>query len=147
MSDFSYLKAYEVKAGQRAWFTFHEVEGKPALECFPATEENKSYYNALLSRSRKMARAARRGQMTAKMLQENRAEDLELYPKHVLTGQWRVRDAGGNEVPFSPEDAEAFLRALPGWLFDRLRTWCADPGTWVASDDIDEDDIEDTAGN
>jgi len=63
------------------------------------------------------------------MLEENREQDRELYPRFVLTGNWGgwLDDETGNEVPYSEEAARELLTQLPIDEFDELRAFCNEP--------------------
>ncbi len=111
------------------------VNGKtPTLIVKPATEANPPYFNALLKRSSKNARAIQAGAVTQAMLAENRSEDRELYPEHIVTDWENVVDSAGKPVPFSKADAADFIKALPDWIVDDLRTYCGNPRSFVDSD-------------
>jgi hypothetical protein len=123
MTDFSHLKVLEVK-NKTAEYTIYQIAGEPVLIVKPATEANKGYFNSVLRRSRRNLHAVKAGSISQKMIKENRAEDRELYPKHIVNGWKTMKDSKGKDVPFSPEAAHDFLEALPDWLFDEIRAFC-----------------------
>ncbi|MHA1859164.1 MAG: hypothetical protein ACTSUU_06935 [Candidatus Thorarchaeota archaeon] len=141
--DFEHLKKLEVKAGETAPFTFYQIVGEPVLHLAPATEANKPYFNALLKRSRKNQRRLQGGNFTATVIAENRDDDRELYPRHIVKGWDQVVDSDGESVPFSKEACADFLTALPDWLFDEARQFAVDASNYV---DV-EADVEELAGN
>lgn len=140
MADFSHLKELDVAADKTAEFTLHQitVNGRtPVLVVAPATEANKPYFNALLKRAGKAARQMKAGNISADLLEKNRDEDKELYPRYVLKGWRDMVDAGGAEVPFSAEEASNFVEALPNWLFDELRNFCGNPTSFADFIDVE----------
>lgn len=140
---FEHLKKLEVKAGETAPFTLYQVVGEPVLHLAAATEANKPYFNALLKRSRKNQRRLQSGSFTAALIEENRDDDRELYPKFVVKGWDKIIDSEGNSVPFSVDACNDFLAALPNWLFDEVRQFAVEATNFV---DV-EVDMEEVAGN
>lgn len=141
MADFSHLKVLEVSPDKTARYTLHQitVNGKtPTLIVAPATEANKPYFNALLKRAGKMAGALRAGNINAGMIEQNRGEDYDLYPRHVVKG-WEdmVDGKTGKDVAFSKEECANFLSELPDWLFDDLRNWCGNPANFAELMDVE----------
>lgn len=57
------------------------------------------------------------------LLEITRELDYAIYAKTVLVGWEGIVDDEDQEVPFSVESAEEFLRALPEWLFDEIRVF------------------------
>lgn len=141
MADFSGLKKLDVRPKGTVPFKIYqiEVEGKtPTLEIAPATEANPQYFNQLLKRTGKSARALRSGSLSAAMLSENREEDRKLYPSLVVKGWSDVIDhSTGQEVPFTPTACGEFLAALPDWIFDEIRDFAATPGNFVERPDVE----------
>jgi hypothetical protein len=75
--------------------------------------------------------------MNASILKENREEDRELYPLYIIKGWQGMLDGDtGEEVKFSKTEAAAFLEALPDWLFDDIRNFCGNPGSFTETMDI-----------
>ncbi len=140
MADFSHLRALEVATDGTTEFALHQitVNGKsPVLHVAPATEANKPYFNALLKRSGRNVRQVRSGNINASMIEENREEDRELYPRHIVKGWSDVLDANGEELEFSAGNCTDFLAALPGWLFDELRNFCGNPASFAELLDVE----------
>ena len=147
MGQFSKLSKLDVKRDRTAEFTFFQLEGRPSLRVRPAEEVNKAYFNALLKRrSRRSVRRIRAGSADAAQVAENRAEDRELYAKHVVVGWSGVKNDSGVEVPFGPAPLGEFLAALPDWLFDELRLFCSEVTNFVDEEEP-QLDVEETAGN
>lgn len=121
--SFDHLKKLAVKADARSTFTFHEIEGTPVLEVLPATEDNKPYYNAVLTRSRSVARRAK-ASVNVALSKDLRDSDRELFARHVVRGWKNVRDDKGQDVPFNQDSCLEFLQALPDYMFDDLRDHC-----------------------
>ncbi len=140
MADFSHLKALEVSTEKTSEYTFHQitVNGKtPTLVVAPATEANKPYFNALLKRAGRSARAVRAGAVNAGMIEENREEDRVLYPRFIVKGWHDVIDADGADVEFSADEAMDFLGQLPDWLFDDFRNFCGNPASFAELMDVE----------
>lgn len=140
--DFSHLKNLDVK-DRTARFPIHQIAGAPALIMKPATEANKPYFNAVLKRSRRNVRALKAGAINQVMIAENREQDRELFPKFVVTGWEGVTDSKGKEAEFNRENCEAFLRALPDWIFDEVRDFAGNSVNFTE----DMQDAEVKAGN
>lgn len=124
MSNFSHLKKLDVK-DRTAKYQIFQIEGEPTLIMKPATEANKPYFNSVLKKSRRKVKAVQAGALNSKMIQENRDEDRELFPKAVVIGWEGIVDNKGKEVPFTTEDCAQFLEALPDWIFDQVRNFAA----------------------
>ncbi len=140
MADFKYLEALDVPVDKTVEYTFHQitVNGRsPTLIVAPATEANKPYFNALLKRASKSARQVRAGAINAGLIEENREEDRELYPKYVARGWRDMIDGGGIELKFSVSDCADFLNALANWMFDDLRNFCGNPANYAESLDVE----------
>lgn len=140
MSNFSHLGSLEVSADKTAEYTLHQITVNgvsPTLIVAPATEVNKPYFNALLKRAGKNARQVRAGAVNTGLIEENRDEDRELYPKYVIKGWRNVLDVEGATVKFSQKEVQSFLDALPAWMFDDLRSFCGSPVNFTELVDID----------
>lgn len=140
MSKFSHIKTHRVKADVTAEYTLYQISVNgvsPTLIVKPATELNKPYFNALLKRSARTARRAASGKIDAATIAQNRAEDRQLYPQHVVTGWTDVIGDDGKEVPFSKEDCADFLAAVDDWVFDDLRNFCGTPTNFTSDDEIE----------
>lgn len=139
MVDFSHVQQLEVTSERTVPFTLHQItiNGKtPVLHVAPATDANKPYFNALLKRASKVGRAVKAGKMTAAMLEENREEDRDLYPRHVIKGWDDVLEAGGEYVPFGTDACHDFIAALPNWVFDDVRNFCGEASNFVEVMDV-----------
>ena len=138
MSKFEYMRDFEVK-DKTARFTLHAIsvgDKSPTLIVKPASEANKPYFNALLKRAHTYAAQMQANKLTDSMVAENRDEDRDLYAKYVLADWENVVDADGAEVKFSSEAAGDFVGALPNWVFDDLRAFCARPVNFVDAKSI-----------
>lgn len=133
--------------GRTYWLELPEVAPGAAIELRFAGESNRPYFNAVLKRAAQRLRAAggRPARVvSAEAIAQNRAEDRELFPRYVCTGNWRgILDQEGNEVECTPEALREFCAKLPDWLFDRLREAAADPTNFA----IEEVDADELAGN
>lgn len=139
MANFSKLKKLELNPTSTIKYIFPNIDGSPYLVVKPATEVNKQYYNALLKRARKNARA----NPTVGVIAENRAEDRELYAQHIITG-WGNMDEITDDTTFNLQNCKDFLEALPDYEFDGLREFCSTPVNFIQGDSID---VETTAKN
>ena len=135
--DFSNL---DVQKDTVAEMTLYQIESHPVLTLSPAAQANKPYLNALLKRNKHMARALKAGAVDATTLDQNRDEDRELYAKYIIKGWKNVLDTDGKGVPFSQSAADQFLKALPDWLFDEIRTFAGDVNNFV---DLSSSESED----
>ena len=138
MTDFSHLLQQETKQKDQAVYTFYELEGNPELDVRPATESNSSYFNALLTMQAQQRRGFRRRSLKVEDLQRSRQQDTQLYSKHVIVGWRKVVDADGKEVTFNETECVQFLQALPDWVLDDLRNFCAEPTSFHESVDAEE---------
>jgi len=144
MADFSQLKQFDVSSDATASYSMGQIatgDFIPTLTVKPASDANKLYFNAALKGSAKNRRALK-GQITSALLDETRGEDIERYARFVVVGWKDVYDADGDAVPFDQQNVRDFLNAIPAWVFDDLRAFCAEPTNFV-----DLVDAEDTAGN
>lgn len=139
--DFSNLEALEVKQDSTIEFPLTDIpwDPTPVLILGPATEENKPFFNALV-REQKENRMALESENP---LGDARDRDRKLYADHgVIRGWSGVRNKAGEEVPYTRQNAVAFLGALPGWIFDKVRAAASSHGRFV-----DRDAVEAAAGN
>lgn len=146
--DFSNLKSLGIDNSKSKEFKFYSIEGEPTLYVKSTTDANKLYLNALL-KGRKTLRLMRGRKINASVLDANREQDRELYPQFVVTGwdEKTIADSEGNDVPFSRENCELFLQALPNDIFDELRNFCGDPDEHRDGEDLDSEDVEELSGN
>lgn len=146
--DFSQLSALELNAERTAEFCFTEIPGQPVLLVAPATEENPPYWAGLLKRSKKTLRHARAAGANNALVKHNRNDDRALFAAHVVRGWPKApRDAKGVEVAFTPDACASFLKALPDWLFDRLRNFTKEPTNFLPDSEQDDDEVDELAGN
>lgn len=129
--SFDHLKKLSVQSGKPAEFTFFEIDGEPTLMVLPATEANRAYFNAFLKRARRLTRGR---EVTTETMSQTRNDDRILYPETVIKGWKNVKDDQGQEAPFTKENADAFVKALPDWLFDKLREFCINPTNFTQID-------------
>lgn len=134
MANFSKLKKLELTPAATALYTFPNIDGAPQVLVKPATEVNKQYFNALLKRARKNARA----NPTVGMIAENRSEDRELYALHIITG-WDRMDEITDDDTFNLQNCKDFLAALPDYEFDGLREFCSNPANFIEGESIDKE--------
>lgn len=125
---FEHLKKLEVRREALATVELPELAPKAQVIVRPATEANPLYFNAMMkragSRARRMVRTER---ITLEDAEQNRQEDRELFPRYVLVGWSGVLDSKNQPVPFNEDTAKEFCKALPSWLFDRIRNTAATP--------------------
>lgn len=133
---FNHLRKLEVGADRLAWLDLPEVSPGCRLQGRPATEANAPYYEALVARSGARSRTiARGGKLRVKHLKENRDEDRDLFPIHVITGWENVRDENDEPVPFSVQACAEFFQALPSDVVDRVRNFFATPDVFRDPDE------------
>ena len=120
------LKKFDVTDESLARFEMPDLGDGACLIVRPATEANKPFFNQSLKRSRRLAKAIRRGHIDARMAAENREEDRELYPKYVIADWENITDENGDMVPFSQENCEDFVQEMPPWMFDELRGFASE---------------------
>jgi hypothetical protein len=131
---FDRLKSLNVSADATAVFVFDRLEGAPSLRVRPTSEQNRPYLNAVLSEGKRLAR---RRKLSAALLAETRARDLELFPKHVVVG-WEKPALLDDGSPASNEHVAAFLEAIPPDMFDELRGFCGDLDSFRPGSDPDD---------
>ena len=151
MSNFAHVKS----SARQVPTAEIPIEGlkdmRPLLICRPANEDNPAYFNALLRRQRRSRRAGNR-EVTVQDIKRNRADDIELLPKHCVTG-WvpnSVLDSDGNAVAFSEEECRGLLEAILAVvggreIFDDFRQDVANSGSFEVLDA--PGDAEALAGN
>lgn len=141
MADFSHLSALAVKSEKTADYTFYNIPGEPTIRCRHAGEANKPYYNEVLRRAEHVMR--RKAKLNVEMIRDQRDRDRALFPKYIcIIWPKAPLDKHGAEAPYSLENCEAFLRALPDHEFDQFRDWAKD-----ASNFVDNIDTGGVAGN
>lgn len=150
MTDFSHLKSLDVSGEKTVSYNMYQVDlgaGHPVLQVRPASQSNKSYFNAVLKRAAaNKGRGRRNLNSLANAVTESRAEDRLMYPQHIVVDWTGVTDASGNEVPYSVDAATDFLAALPDWIFDELTAFCREPSNFSSADEAAMD-IEATSKN
>lgn len=133
---FDHLKKLDFSKDSTVWVDLPEVSPGARVCIKPATEVNKPYFNAMMkttgARARRLARTER---VTTEDVSLNRAEDRELYPRHVLVNWEGILDSESKPVPFSFDHAREFCAQIPDWLFDRLRNAASTPERFVSADD------------
>lgn len=85
--------------------------------------------------------------LTADTLDEARDADRKLFVAHVLAGWKDMFDGKGKKVPYNKQNAEQFIKALPDWLFDRIRVFCNEITNFVDDATISTEEVEETAKN
>lgn len=148
--QFGNLKGADIAPQSKSKFVFYGLLGEPWLMAKPAHEINKPYFNSLLKRN---ASRARRGMLNktldVAMIERNRAEDRELFAKHIVNeGPWGgwVDNDGVTEVPFSQEKVEKLMQELPAEQFDELRGYCLDLNNF-RPDVVSGEDAEESGKN
>ena len=139
--DFSHLQQLKVTDANTADYVFHNIPGEPVLQVKYAGESNKPYFNELLRKAEHLAK--RKAKINVGMIQDNRERDTVLYPRHIVVGWSKPPvDKNGVPAPYTRENVEAFLKAIPTEEFDELRDFCRDPYNFR-----DEVDTASAAGN
>lgn len=125
---FDYLKDQMPKRDETREFDIYAftINDKfPVLNVVSATVANKPYFAGLLKNAASRSRSA---SDESDQLREN---DYSLYSRHVVTGWSNVVDEDGEPVPFTKANCEEFLRVLPEFLFDELRTFCGNASNFT----------------
>lgn len=112
-------------------FPIRWLRGSPVLMMRPAGDANPGYQAGLVvtTGARRIADVAqKRGGISEVQeietgLTLDREDDYGLYRDHVVVGWRGVLDKNGKDVPFTKENCDQFLRALPGWVFDKVRAF------------------------
>ncbi len=141
MTDFSNLESLQIAEDATTSFVFYGIAGEPTLDCRPATQENKPFFNAILLQNKQTQRkqkGRRAAAPTAQMLAEARAADIELFVSYIITGWTNVVDAKGKAVKFTKEVCKQFLNAIPGDMFDELRVFCLEIANFRVEMDPEE---------
>jgi len=121
------------------------LPGAPVLLVAPATEANKSYFEARLKISNRMKRAmGPNTEITAGAISTNRDQDRKLYGQFIVRGWPKPPvDTKGQPVEFSRDRAIELINAIPDWVFDDISAFCREPANFL-DQPIDSDGI---AGN
>ncbi|QNN99853.1 hypothetical protein P67b_00094 [Ruegeria phage Tedan] len=139
MAKFGYMDQQQVEAEKVIAFKVLEItmpNGEhPVFYGRMAGEKNKPYFNAVLKTQAVRAKEMQVAGVSSEMLGENRNEDRELFPAHVLTG-WEVVDAHGKTVPYSEEDCAEFLAMIPDHAFDRMRNHFSTASNFMGQKDL-----------
>lgn len=136
MTKFSHLKSFDVSSDKFVEYKVQEIEVNgevPVLRVKPATEANKPYFRELVKRANELSRQVRGRDIKAETLEESRDVDRVLYAEHIIVGWTNVIGEDGKDVPFSQKDCTDFLENIPGWVFDKCRTFCGEPENFAAS--------------
>lgn len=112
----------------------------------PATEENKAYTNARLKAAQSMVRGGANQGVTQAAVEESRERERLLYAAHVIKGWENVYDETGKPVECNEKTVLEFLEAIPGWMFDDVRSFCRHPNNFFP-DQPHPADVAATAGN
>ena len=118
--DFAQLRIEDSTAVFRMPWIGDGVE----LDVRPAMEFNSAYMARqieLPGRRDRIMRIARTGDVNKADEAADREDDRLSFGGTVVVGWRGVNDRHGEPAEFSPEACDAFLRALPDWIFDRLR--------------------------
>lgn len=137
MPDFSNYQALREDGTATREFKFRDIEGVPSIISRPATSANSKYNSARLKTLNQRVKGGRaKTKITPASVDEARREDAQMLSKYCATG-WGTApvDAANQPVPFSAENCEAFLLAIPDWMFDEYRAWVSEPMNFVEADD------------
>lgn len=137
MANFEHLSKLQLSENITVDYPLNGLRGTPTLKLAPATADNKPFFNEVLrlARTNKTPKAKN---ISYDLVQEGREKDKSLFAKYVLKGWSGIKDSEGKEVPFTVANAQAFLSALPDWIFDEVRTFAGIPENFV--DDTPEDE-------
>jgi len=121
----------------------------PKLIMRNAGQANAGYFNAVARANAKTGQMRRiaQGRIDAEMVERNRQQDVQLFPRHVIEGWEGIYDSNGNAVEFNADNCTAFLAALPPWIMDEIRNFAAVPANFLGEDELAAEDVEETAKN
>jgi hypothetical protein len=137
--DFSNIKAQAVSGETVREYVFDTIVGEPSVFLAPANDSNPAFLDERLrlaaERAAKMADEPRRktrtaGLITADEIKKGIEEDRD-YDRQILAStcikRWGTPpvDAKGKEVPYTPENALAFLEAIPNFILDPFRAYAS----------------------
>lgn len=132
---FKHLEQLKITKEATAELTLYSImmpNGEhPVLVGCHAGEINKPYFNALLKQNIQRVKQRSNKEVTVEMITENRAEDIELFPKHVLTDWRNVYDEKSKPVEFNQDNCKEFLEAVPTHILDEIRGFFADANNFV----------------
>jgi hypothetical protein len=134
--SFDYLNRLQPELSKTARYTLSMIstdngETNPVLIVRPATDVNKPYTNEQMKMARRNAAAMRAGGATLAMLEANRDNDRELFAKYVVTDWEHIVEDDGKVLKFSVDACTDFLKSLPNWIFDDLRSFCGSSSNFV----------------
>lgn len=136
--------------GRTAWLDLPMIAPDAAVELRFAGESNRPYFNAMLARAAKRARTLQAKGLAGidpAMIAENRREDRELFPAHVIV-DWRgIRTRANEPVECTLEARKEFCAKLPAWIFDQIRNGAASPERFLQDGEEAPPDGETVAGN
>lgn len=153
MADFSNLKVLDVTSDTTAEYIFPFIPGEPSLILAPAHDSNEAFLNERLrlqiERTEKAADGPRKqaAKITVEDLkagqQEDREQDRLLLSRTCARG-WGTppKDVDGNQPEFSAENCYDFLKALPDYMFDPLRNFCANIYNFVKRPAVSADEAD-----
>jgi len=124
--------------------------GKDArLMLRPALEMNEDYLDALLATSGRRERLMRgaSSSSTDDDREQDRQDDIDLFPGNVVIGWENVPNKQGNLVPFTLQNCRTFIKRLPRWLFDRIRGHCRIAENFIDEEHIPPSAVGDIVGN
>ena len=131
-ADFSHLSRCEPDNTKTVPFPLPYDLG--TLLVVSSTESNRAYFNDRF-RANRVNRARQQqitsGNINSKLIREVRDEDRVAYSKFVVRGWEGVRDANGNLAPFTQENCQKFLTALPDHLFEEVRDFCRNAANFI----------------
>ena len=145
MTDFSQFRKLDV-AGKTTEYTLFglDEDPKPVLILRPAGTENKDYLNGLLREFGGQHQVSRMRGATVENLEKQRDANRRLFPECVVVGWRHMRDAQGNDVPYSLAGCQQLFRDLPGYMIDDIRAFAEVPENFVERARVD---VEAVAGN
>ncbi len=139
MSQFDFK---ELEPNQSAEYEFSDMKTSPTLTVIHAGQENKGYFNAVLKMNKLTPQQLRKlKNKSMQMVQQDREQDLTLYPQFIVKWWVNVKNTAGVAVPFTKENCEEFLRALPHWLFTEFKGFCNDPTNFLEVSDVDAEEV------
>lgn len=125
MVDFSNVSAKKVSAQSTAVYELFDIDMEEAsLVVSPSTRSNKPYNAELVKLMVPQQRRVSGGKINAAFLEKYRKDLIPLYAKFVVKNWANIVDREGNQVPFTSENFQSFLEAMPAQAFDNLVDFC-----------------------
>lgn len=155
--DFSNIRKMDVNADTTAEYVWRAIEGEPGIVFAPMVDSNRAYLNETIrltservekASSNPPVAARDQPKATADRMFEDRNQDRWLLAYTCARG-WGEKPpvmADGTVPEFSADAVYAFLKAVPDYLIDPLRSWAQNPFNFVPRKSVVTADQADKLG-